>query len=76
MAMKNIVEFIRWNFQDMEAWKYRYLGYMSWILIFGFFVSDPAMSLLGLIAMFTDMFVCIIADNYRRFKREQDQTQS
>lgn len=74
--MKNIVEFIKWNFQDMEAWKYRYMAYMVWILFFGFAVSDPVMSLLGLIAMFTDMFVCIIADNYRRFKSEQDQTQS
>jgi len=73
MAMKNVVEFIKWNFRDMEAWKYRYIAYMTWILGFGFFGSEPAVGMFGLIAMFTDMFVCITHDNYKRFKREQDQ---
>jgi hypothetical protein len=73
MAMKNVVEFIKWNFQDMEAWKYRYIAYMTWILGFGVFGPEPAVGMFGLIAMFTDMFVCIMHDNYKRFKREQDQ---
>jgi len=73
MAMKNIFEFIKWNFRDMEAWKYRYLAYMTWILVFGFVVSNPVISMFGLIAMFTDMFVCVMHDNYKRFKSEQDQ---
>ena len=71
--MKNIFNFIKWSFQDLEAWQYRYIAYMTWVIGFAFVYSDPVISAFGLIAMFIDMFISIVVMNYQRFKREQDQ---
>ena len=76
MAMKNIIAFIKWNFTGLAPWQYRFMAYMSWILGFSIFSNNPVIGVLGLGAMFADMIIGVMVDNYQRFKREQNQTQS
>ncbi len=72
MAMTNIINFIKWNFSEMESWKYRYIAYFCWII--GLSTYDPGsiLALLGLAFMFIDFTVTLVMDSYRRFKIEQD----
>jgi|OM-RGC.v1.034568934 hypothetical protein len=72
MAMTNIIKFIKWNFTEMESWKYRYMAYFCWVI--GLSAYDPGsiLALLGLAFMFTDFTVTLVMDSYRRFKNEQD----
>jgi hypothetical protein len=70
--MTNIINFIKWNFSEMESWKYRYIAYFCWII--GLSIYDPGsiLALLGLAFMFIDFTVTLVMDSYRRFKIEQD----